>query len=179
MTDIPVLYYNLLIKNKGNLFNGKIDVYMPGSPRGIASIIEGFEFFNVHILSEGTCFSVNGCNFSFKRMTHPVECYAVKAEFNDRKFVYSGDTTLNDELPVFAYGCDFLLADAAFLDYQLKENSPDMSSAQCASIAKNAEAGFLALTHQNPNTQTNDYEKEAREIFPNSFAVKIMEKMEI
>lgn len=179
MTDIPVLYYNLLIKNKGGLFNGKIDVYMPGSPRGIASIIEGFEFFNVHILSEETRFNVNGCNFSFKRMTHPVECYAVKAEFSDRKFVYSGDTTLNGELPVFAYGCNLLLADAAFLDNQLKADSPHMSSAQCASIAKIARAEVLALTHQNPYTKINDYENEAREIFQNSQAVKIMEKMEI
>ncbi len=179
MTDIPVLNYNLLIKNKSRSFNGKIDLYMPGSPAGSASVIEGFEFFNIHILKENTRFSINGCEFSFCKMTHPFESYAIRAEFGNKTFVYTGDTTMNKKLHAFAAGCDVFLADSAFLDYQLNENSPHMSAAQCAKTAEEAGVGLLLLTHQNPYTKAVEYKKEAARIFSNSRTVKLMERRTI
>lgn len=179
ITDIPVIFYNLLIKDKRGDFKGKIDLYMPGSPSGIADIIKGFEYFNVHIVDEKTTFMMDGCSFSFCRMTHPVESYAIKAAYEGKTFVYSGDTTKNDRLAAFAAGCNLLLADSAFLRKQLSENSPHMSAAQCAEIAREAGAELLALTHQSPETDVQLYEKEAKEIYPAVHIVRLMERMEI
>lgn len=179
MTDIPVMYYNLLIKSKNDKLKSKIDIYLPGSPAEMVSIIKGFEYFNVHIINEDTQFKVNGCTFSFKRMTHPVECYAVKAEYMDKTFVYTGDTTFNEKLPEFAQGCNLLLADAAFLEVQLKNNSPHMSAAQCALVADEAGVLKLILTHHSPYVSNVQYENEAKKIFAESHAAKLMEKLEV
>ena len=38
-------------------------------------------------------------------MTHPVETYALGFSAGSKSIVYSGDTTYNKRLPVFAEGC--------------------------------------------------------------------------
>ncbi|MEI6102197.1 MAG: MBL fold metallo-hydrolase, partial [Eubacteriales bacterium] len=65
-------------------------------------------------------------------MTHAVESYAVKIAFQNKIFVYSGDTNQNDDLAGFARDADLLVCDAQFNNQNLLAGAPHLSAAQAA-----------------------------------------------
>ena len=179
MTDIPVLFYYLHVMGLGGKDIKNIPIYLPATPAGIYETLSTLNKFEVNILDSKTKAVIKGVSVSTKKMTHPVESYALKFESDNKTLVYSGDTTPNEELAPFAAGSDLLITDSAFLDNQLKPTSPHMSAAQCAGIAADAGVKRLMLSHLNPYTMPEDYLKEAKSIFNNTFTAEIMVTTEV
>lgn len=179
ITDIPVLFYNLLVKSFNGTFSKIIDLYLPVSPKEQVGLFSNFKFFNLHYIDNDTKIHIGDSKFTFCRMTHIVETYAVKAEYNNKILVYTGDSTKNELLPIFAQGCDLMIADSAYLKKDYNDTLPHMCASQCAEIAKIANVKKLLLSHQNPDIDSQLYLKEAVEIFDESYLACLMQKLEV
>jgi ribonuclease BN (tRNA processing enzyme) len=112
-------------------------------------------------------------------MKHPSPDYAVSAECEGKRFVYSGDTAWNDDLVSFAKGADLLLLDAGFLEKDWSEDAPHMNAAQCGVAAAMAGAKKLLLTHFWPDYDLKDLVDETAAKFPNVEAALIMKEYEV
>lgn len=179
ITDIPVLYYYLHISRLNGREVKPISLYMPGTPTGVYEIINGFNMFKTHIINDGQTIFIKDMTVEAAAMTHPVETYALGFSSVGKSIVYSGDTTYNKRLPVFAEGCDLLITDSAFLENQLRETSPHMSAAQAARVASEAGVKKLLLSHQVPGTEENAYQMEAGLIFKNVETAELMKSYEV
>jgi len=179
MTDIPVMAYYFMLAGKERSVSRRMKLWMPESPEKMSATITDLGAFETNTLTNETELEMGRSHFSFSRMTHSVESYAIKVVNEGRSFVYSGDSTLNGDLVEFSSRCNLLMADSAFLEKQLTESSPHMCAAQCAFVASGAEVEKLALTHLNPFVDKGKYEKEAAVLFKESHAVSLMEILEV
>ena len=179
ITDIFVLYYYLHVARLNGRDINPIPLYMPKTPSDNYRILAEFNMFKTHILNDGQTIFIKNIELETARMTHPVETYALGFSSGDQSIVYSGDTTYNKRLPVFAEGCDILITDSAFLDSQLKETSPHMSAAQSAKVATKAGVKRLLLSHQIPGIDKNAYKMEARLIFKSAETTELMRVYEV
>lgn len=98
------------------------------------------------------------------------------------KVVYSGDTGFDERIAGFAHDADLLIHEATFGE-DLKEEAEKRghtTAKGAARIAKKAGVERLALTHISGRYKGGkDLEKEAKEIFKNSFVVKDGDEVEI
>ncbi len=96
--------------------------------------------------------------------------------------VFSGDTAPNPSLAKAAKKASLLIHDATFSDAH-KENAAKYqhsTAAQAAQIAADAQVKQLALVHISPRYgSTEEHEKEATAIFPQSIVPKDLEKLEL
>jgi len=179
ITDIPVLFYYLHVSRLQGREIPVIPLYLPASPVGVFEIISGFNAFDINILNEESIINIDKLKVTTASMTHPVESYALKFTANGKSLVYSGDTTYNSKLPVFAAGCDLLITASAFLDEELTSASPHMSAAQCARVASDAGVIRLLLSHLNPNTDADEYLQEASAFFTKTTVSELMKEYEV
>ena len=98
------------------------------------------------------------------------------------KIVFSGDTAPNPRLIEVAKSATLLVHDATFTALHLENASKYQHStaAQAAQIAADAQVQHLALVHISPRyVSTEEHEKEARVIFPQSFAPNDLDSFEL
>jgi ribonuclease Z len=99
-----------------------------------------------------------------------------------RKIVISGDTKKCNGMIDFAKDADVLIHDSTF-ESELKDIAEEYGHAtacQSAEIAKMANVGKLFLTHISPRYLDNlALEKDARNVFKNSFVPKDFQEIEI
>lgn len=99
-----------------------------------------------------------------------------------RKITISGDTAPCDALISFAKGSDVLIHDATFdSSFEERANEYGHSTAkQAGEIAKKACVEKLFLTHISPRYKSTDVlEKEARDIFPETFVARDFMEVEV
>ena len=92
-----------------------------------------------------------------------------------RKIGYSGDTRPSPALARFFTGCDLLIFDSTFgqKDRVRALETKHSTSAEAGALARKARVAKLALTHFSARyTDTGPLVKEARKVFPNTFAAK-------
>ncbi len=103
-------------------------------------------------------------------------------EKEGRKVVYSGDTKPCKELERAAENSDLLIVDSTFGEDH-KEKSIEYGHGEAkgmAEIAKKANVGKLVLTHfSNRYKDERELEKEAREVFEESYAAEDFMEIEI
>lgn len=147
-------------------------LYLPAAPANMHELLAGDKAYKTEIIRDGMHIKINDVQISFCSMTHSVESYAVKIKYLDKIFVYSGDTSRNDFLAVFAENADLLLTDAQFSDSSLPQSPPHMSASQAAFAAKKAGAKKLMLSHMNPEQDEAVILAEAKKVFLNSIIVE-------
>jgi ribonuclease Z len=89
------------------------------------------------------------------------------------------DTRPCPEALLLANNARLLLAEATYLssEEQLALDHKHMTAAEAATLAKQAHAHQLVLTHFSARyLETHDFENEARKIFPNTFAAHDLER---
>jgi len=99
-----------------------------------------------------------------------------------RKIVYSGDTRPCDRMIEFSKNADLLIHDATFSSElnDIANEYGHSTALQAAEVAKKANVKMLALFHISPRyTNGDELEKEAREVFSNSFLSKDLQEIEI
>ena len=90
-------------------------------------------------------------------------CLGVRVEYDNKAFVYSGDTNVCSALDTAMKGASLAVLDSAFTTKNHKETAPHLSAALCAGYAKRAGARTL-LSHLPPNGDLIAIEKEAKSI---------------
>lgn len=108
---------------------------------------------------------IGDIRFRFFNGRHPVQSFALRAECENRAFVYTGDTNEIDGLDTFACGANLLLADAGLAERDWNPNAPHLSAARCGTLARNARAERLLLTHLNPRYTPDALIAEAQSAF--------------
>lgn len=166
MSDLMILRYTIFIhKMLGKLDKG-IPIYLPANPLEEFDRIQYNNSFIQNIINEDIKINIKGIDVTFKRTSHPVECYAMAFEKDNKKFTYSADTRYFDELIEFVKGSDLFLCESNILHKDMTETIPHLSARQAAGIALKAGAKKLLLTHFLPEINLEELFQEAREILP-------------
>lgn len=167
MSDMMVLRYAVQIKmNRGEL-KAPLKVYAPSEPAEEYGRLSIPGIFNLKPLDESTGLEFGKLKLKFGRMKHPVTSYGMCIENGLKKFVYSGDTSWNDNLVGFAAKADMLLIDAGLLSRDKRsDNVPHLTAAECGTVARTAGVKRLMLTHFWPEDDTREHLSEASAEFP-------------
>ena len=113
----------------------------------------------------GQSFSFGACTVFAGEARHPVPSVGYRVECGGRVFGYTGDTNTLPSLASFFRGCHLLLADGLFPAAVWAEGKPHLSAALAASLAAEAGADRLLITHLNPLFPPDTLLREARGIF--------------
>jgi ribonuclease BN (tRNA processing enzyme) len=111
--------------------------------------VEGLELTEV---KEWQVYSVGDLRFMPCPVEHNVACFALRAEAEGKRFVYSGDSRAGALLQEAAAGADLFLCEATYQDLvegKTPERSRDhhMTAREAGLLAKKAGAKRLVLTH--------------------------------
>jgi len=128
---------------------------------------------DVHELSEGNHnipFPVE-CRF----LRHSSKCMGYRFELDNEVIAYCPDTGMCDNAKLLARNSELLIAECALRSGQRNIEWPHLNPEDAAQIAKEANAGKLALVHFDANrynsmSQREEAQKKAREIFGNTVA---------
>ena len=122
------------------------------------------EAFRVHEIVPGVPIAIG----EFSILPHPVEhaqsACALVVEGDGAKLCYTGDTRLGDAVREAARGVGVLLADAT-LPEEYAGRAPHMTPAEAASLASDAGAHTLVMTHLWPTVDRAHALVEARDHF--------------
>jgi ribonuclease BN (tRNA processing enzyme) len=179
MSDMMVLRYAVDIMRKRGLLDKGLTVYAPPEPVDEFQRLDIKNVFLLTSISQELEVNLGAIKLTFAKMKHPFMDYAVSAECNGKRFVFSGDTSWTDEIINFGKNADLLMLDAGFLDRDLTENPPHLSARQCGLIARESGAKRLLLTHFWPGYQIDQLVSEASEVFENVEQTKLLKDYEI
>ena len=158
MSDMTVLHYMLqftrLMRN--------IPVIVPDEPETMHRLLEDDQ---LDLIKPGQI-SIGEMEFTFANATHPVPAVSVKAECDNRTFVYTGDTNINAEIELFANGANLLLADSGLSGEIWTPTAPHLSARLCGELARNAGVDRLLLTHLRPGLDPARLLEEAQSAYP-------------
>ena len=143
-----------------------LPVYAPADPASaIRHLAEEAGCFTLQTIAPGDQLSFNPVKILVGDARHPVPAVGFRVECGSRSLGYTGDTNTLPSLAAFYRGVDLLLADGLFPAESWTENKPHLSAALAASLAAEAQAGQLVLTHLNPQIPSATLLREARERF--------------
>jgi ribonuclease BN (tRNA processing enzyme) len=91
--------------------------------------------------------SVGPFSITFLETEHPVPCYAMRIETNQRILVYTGDTSFKEEFIEFSQDADLLLCECNFYGNQNGKSAGHMTSIDAGTLAAQANVKKLILTH--------------------------------
>ena len=166
MSDMMVLRYAIQIKMNRGANIRPIDVYAPNQPQEEYNRIDIPGVFNLKPLNHELVLNFGDMKLEFKEMVHPVTSYAILIVCKDKKFVFSGDTSWNDNIIDFSKDADIVMLDAGLLSKDKKsDNVPHLTARECGIVAQKANAKRLLLTHFWPEDDVADHIKEASENF--------------
>lgn len=102
---------------------------------------------------------------SFMKTEHPVSCFAMRLEAGGKTIVYTADSAYLPGFADFAEGAELLVSECNFYAGQDGSEAGHMNSTEAATIAKEAGADRLLLTHLPHFGDHEDLVKQAREVY--------------
>jgi ribonuclease BN (tRNA processing enzyme) len=168
-SDLFILRYALQFAREKGSLERPLTVYAPAEPLEEFLRLPYKDFYAVEALAEGRKLELGPFTFIFLETKHSVPCYAMAIFLaGEKKLVYSADTEYFPLLSDFARGAALLLCEANLLEEDLQKGAANhLSAAQAATLAKEAGAGALLLTHLHPSRDPQLYLDEAEQIFWN------------
>lgn len=117
-------------------------------------------------------------------LVHPPLSMGYRFRLEEKEIAYCPDTGYCENAVKLARGADLLISECSFLPGEHSPDWPHLNPQFAARIAKEAGARRLALVHFDAAKYTNldlreVAEKEARNIFPNAFACRDDQVMEL
>ena len=180
ISDIMVLRYAIQIKINKGILTKPLTVFAAPEPQEEYKRVDIENVFALSPISENLVLNFDNLRITFKEMKHPVKCFAVSVENDKKKFVFSGDTSWNENIIEFSRNSDVVMLDAGLLNSdKTSENVPHLTAGECGKVAKLSGTKKLLLTHFWPEYDINQLVSEAKENFENVEAVKLMETYEI
>ena len=164
--DLPVLMYRLQAMGFGE-GGPQLKVYAPADESSaLRKIVAAAPCFRLTDVAPGDAFSVGSCEIRIGEARHPVPAVSFRIEESGKAFGYTGDTNTLPSLAGFFRNVDLLLADGLFPAADWAEGKPHLSAELAASLAAEAGAGALVLTHLNPVYPPEILLREARQHYP-------------
>lgn len=121
---------------------------------------------------------IGDMHLSFKRTKHPLITYSARIESPNGVVVYSADTGYKgNTLEKFAKDADILICESSFLRGQTRNEDYHLYAYEAAKIAAQANVKNLILFHTWPEIPKEEYVKEAKEYFANTYAANEGEKI--
>ena len=170
ISDIFVFKYAIETKIlKGHVFRKK-KILLPATPEETAKKLYGENLFDMIHISEDLAMNIGDFRLSFARMPHLIESYAVTVMQGDKKLTYSGDMGKNEKIKEVVRDADVFLCESTLLkDNGDWRHSHHFSAGMAAEIASACNVKKLLLTHLWFEEDKQEYLKEARKYFDNSF----------
>ena len=125
------------------------------------------EVAGVNLNKVSTKLNFDNIYFESIKVPHPIESYAFKIKTDFGTIVYSGDTGTKNDLKTFAKNSDLFICESTFLRGEYRAEDYHLFAHEAAQIAEKAKAKQLILTHFWPETDKENYVKEAKEHFEN------------
>lgn len=162
--DIMILRYAADIMMMKGKLKEPVKVYAPGEPAEEFERLKYKEALDIVALNPDEKLVIGDVKISFRPMVHGYPSYSVCMEKNGKKFVYSGDTSPNEDLIDFARGADLFLCEAGLLERDEKSiRAMHLTAGEAGEIASKAGVKRLLLTHFLPNVKMEHYMNEAAE----------------
>jgi len=166
ISDIMILKYAADIKLMTGKMSKPIRIYAPGEPVEEFNRLKYKNALEVFPIDPENELMIGDLKVSFKEMVHGYKDYAVCIERNLKKFVYSGDTCLNDKLVDFARNADLFICEAGLLERDDKcIRAMHLTAKEAATIARDAGVKRLLLTHFLPGIKPQHYINEATSVY--------------
>ena len=147
-----------------------LPVYVPASPELVRLLLEQAACYDLWDCKDVT---IGEMRVRFNPSRHPVETSAISVECDGERFVFTGDSNVDDTVELFCDGASLLLADAGLSSEDWKPTSPHYSAALCGELARNTRAKKLLLTHFNPKYDPEALLREAQAHFPGAELAEI------
>lgn len=180
MSDMMVLRYAVQIKMNLGLINKPLDVYAPPEPADEYNRLNIANIFNLNAITGELILNFGNLKLTFGEMKHPVKCFSVAVENGEKRFVFSGDTSWNENIIDFSKGSHLIMLDAGLLSKDKKSDDvAHLTAKECGIIARDSGAKRLLLTHFWPEYDVNDILLEAKENFQNVEISRLLETYEI
>lgn len=166
IVDIPVLRYAVMIHRLHGKREQPLTIYANQEPAEDFAEVA----FEEHVLAEPlhaqSEVTLCGMKFTFANTVHAIPCLAVSAEYKGKRFVFSGDSGMSEDLEQLAEGADFFLCEASWLH---KDKGPDfighLTSKEVGEIGKRRHVKKICLTHFYPDYDRSLLQAEAAEAF--------------
>lgn len=171
ISDMFILRYALRqFSERGVKVTLPLPVIAPEEPREEHKLLTASGAYDLTAARDDLQLHIKDVRIRLKRVTHPVPTYAVLIEHQGKRFVYTGDTGVRNDLTEFCYGADLLLADTNFLDEECPAApAPHLSAGQAGKLAADAWIKHLILTHiRGAVCDTDRLLTQARRYFKNT-----------
>jgi ribonuclease BN (tRNA processing enzyme) len=173
-SDIYTLRYAIYVAQRDGLMGKALPIYMPKSPKRTFNFIREAikNEFAIEEITEGLTINLNNLKVSFLRGEHPVQCYAMKFDYNGNIVVYTADTKYFDDLILFSWHADLLIAEATLQDKDRSmEEMGHMTARSAAMLARDADVKKLVLTHIWPEYDRRETYHEAKSCYDGELVV--------
>lgn len=166
ISDIMILRYAADIKLMTGQMEKPIKVYAPAEPIEEFNRLKYKEALELIKIDPEEKLMIGDLKISFEEMVHGFKDYAICIEKDHKKFVYSGDTCLNDRIVDFARNADLFVCEAGLLERDDKcIRALHLTAKEAAQIAKAAGVKRLLLTHFLPGIKAEQYINEATSVY--------------
>lgn len=181
MSDMMVLRYAIQVKNKKGALIPPVSVYAPDEPEEEFKSLDISGVYRLSALNDDTVLNIGGLKLTFRQMKHPFKCYAISIDNGNKRFVFSGDTAMCEDIIDFARGSDVLMLDSGLLSREKtgEENVVHLTAEECGIIAKNSGTKKLLLTHFWTEHNKAELLNEAKKNFDNTWLAELMNVYEI
>jgi ribonuclease BN (tRNA processing enzyme) len=168
ISDLFTLRYALHTAFQDGLISSPLPLYLPRTP-GLTCryILESIgEELEPVFIDQGSHLHLGEAEVRFLKTSHPLEAYAMRFQ-EKTAAVYTADTGYFPGLATFARGTALLLSEATLQDKDsgLQEKMGHMTARTAGSLATEASAGQLVLTHLWPPDDPELSLAQAREEF--------------
>jgi len=159
--DVPVLMYRLQALGKN------LPVFGPADPSSsMYRLVSSADCFVFTEISPGQVLNLGRSEIRINHARHPVPAVGFRVTADERIFGYTGDTNTVPGLAGEYMNCHLLLADGLFPADAWSEEKPHLSARLAASLASDAKADRLIITHLNPLIPLRPLLDEARSVHP-------------
>lgn len=167
--DLFILRYALLFGRERGAADHLLPVFAPPEPAEEFMRLAYKNIYAADPLAGGQELQLGPFTFNFLETKHSVPCLAMAVYLaGEKKLVYSADTEFFPGLADFARGAALFLCEANYLEEDRQNGAVNhLSARQAATIAYEAGAGMLLLTHLFPTRDPQRYLDEAGAVFEN------------
>lgn len=109
--------------------------------------------------------TVGPFSISFLMTAHPVPCFAMRIEADEKVLIYTADTSFKEELIAFSEKADVLLCECNLYGDQNGKGPGHMTSVDAGTLARRADVNKLVLTHLPHFGRLEQLKEEAGEIY--------------
>jgi len=167
VADLGVLSYALLLSRLQGTRTRPLPIYLPEAATPAVADLQGEPLAEVHWIDTDSVLKLAGTTLRFVETTHPLYCLAPRFEANGKAFVFSGDSSWNEDLLLHAADADLFVCEASMyrgMEKQAK-GAGHLTSHQVGQMGAAAGVKQLALTHYPHYGDVDILVREATEAF--------------